>query len=272
MGLSIGLGSNVGAGAGTGSGGGSGTGGGSGAGGAISAFDIPGAYIYSNVTLRNAGLVNAPLISLKNVTTIGQMFYECGSLESIEGFVDTESVTTCNMTFDGCKSLKSVPVFSFPKATNLDSFLNVCKLIEYAEIDAPVSERVPSMFYYCISLKKAKLKLGVITDAQGMFNNCSNLEEVEGEIIFGDMPSDNYAMYVFHYCTLLRSFKIKGLSTSFDIRYCPSINKESILYLFNNAKTGVSGKTITLHADVFNQLTTDEVAIATEKGFTVASA
>lgn len=266
MGLVIGLGSNVGAGAGTG--GGSGTGGG----GAISAFDIPGAYIYSNVQLRNSGLVNAPLISLKNVTTIGQMFYECRSLESIEGFVDTESVTTCNMTFDGCKSLKSVPVFSFPKATNLDSFLNVCKLIEYAEIDAPAAEKVGSMFYYCISLKKAKLKLGVITDAQGMFNNCSNLEEIDGEIVFGDMPLDNYAMSVFHYCTLLRSFKIKGLSTSFDIRYCPSINKESILYLFNNAKTGVSGKTITLHADVYNQLTTDEIAIATEKGFTVAKA
>ena len=266
MGLSIGLGGNAGSGAGTGSGGGSG------AGGAISAYDIPGAYIYSNVALRKAGLVNAPLISLKNITTIGQMFYECGDLETIEGFVDTESVTTCDMTFDGCKALKSVPVFSFPKATNLDSFFNVCKLIEYAEIEAPVAENVGSMFYYCVSLKKAKLKLGVITNALSMFNNCSHLEEVEGEIIFGDMSLDNYAMYVFHYCSLLRSFKIKGLSTSFDIRYCPLINKESVLYLFNNAQTGVSGKTITLHADVFNQLTTDEVAIATEKGFTVASA
>ena len=64
---------------------------------------------------------------------------------------------------------------------------------------------------------------------------------------------------------------IANLGVSLDLSYCKALSIDSVLFLFNNAKSGVSGKTIQLNSLVFDQLTEDQIAIATEKGFSVTS-
>ena len=102
-----------------------------------------------------------------------------------------------------------------------------------------------------------------------MFCKCYKLESVSGL----DMQSaTSEPTSMFQGCAALVSCFIKNLKVSVSFKDSPILSKESVLYLFENAQTITSAKTITLHADVFAQLTDDEIAIATEKGFSVVSA
>ena len=85
---------------------------------------------------------------------------------------------------------------------------------------------------------------------------------------------------MFSNCTALTSLKLNDLGhnqscTSLDLSDCSKLTKDSILYLFNNAFDRASaGYTysfkITLNATTKALLTEEEIAIATNKGFTVA--
>ena len=50
------------------------------------------------------------------------------------------------------------------------------------------------------------------------------------------------------------------------------LSLDSMLFMFNNALTVTDGFTITLSYDAYHKLTEEQIAIATQKGFNVASA
>ena len=101
--------------------------------------------------------------------------------------------------------------------------------------------------YYAFTGSNIK-SLGILnvadyTDFSNAFRMCSDLEELGGFV---------------------------GLAQDLDLSYSPLLTRQSCLNVFNNAGTITTGKTITLHTDVYNLLSEDDKKIAIDKGWTIA--
>lgn len=202
-----------------------------------------------------------------SATSMSSMFEGCSSLVSVE--LDTKNVGSMAFMFKGCSSLKGIPLFDTSNASHFNGmFLNCTSLEDVPELSTNKVSTYMQMFYGCTSLMHVKLGVANICTAMAsMFQGCENLETVELNVsaITGMSSS-------FKGCTALRSCNLLGLKASPSFPDSPLLSKESVLYIFENAQTVTTSQTITLHADVFDQLTEDEIAIATEKGFSVVSA
>lgn len=139
------------------------------------------------------------------------------------------------------------------------------------------------MFYECYSIESLDFsKSGIIkpTITAHMFNNCARLKVLNLENINNSVNKNYTGM--FNNCSALEDLRFNDLGhldisdlghQSIDISYSPKLTKESVLYLFENAFDRAAGYTnpftITLHPDTKALLTEEEIAIATNKGFTV---
>lgn len=235
---------------------------------------------------------------LKNtgkVTSTSYMFFGCSQLQSVQAF-DTANVTDMGSMFKDCKALQSLPAFDTAKVSNMDSMFSntgITKLpklyfpacyIFTSAFDSTKIEEIEciqfrdyvsssrSMFRFCSSLKVIHdLKMDRIADVRGMFDYCTNLHTIGGILNLGGCESSYQHNTLFTNCFKLENVKLSGVKYSIDLSYCKVLSVDSVLYLFNNAQSGVSGKTIQLNSLVFDQLTEDQIAIATEKGFSVTS-
>lgn len=81
------------------------------------------------------------------------------------------------------------------------------------------------------------------TNFNNTFQMCSDLEELGGFV---------------------------GLAQDLDLSYSPLLTRQSCLNVFNNAGTITTGKTITLHTNVYNLLSEADKKIAIDKGWTIA--
>lgn len=106
-----------------------------------------------------------------------------------------------------------------------------------------------------------------------MFKDCQNLEAIPELDCSSNTSTYSKHTTPLYGCTILRNFGgMKGIKTSiyFNEVYC--LSYESALNIINGLSDGVSGQTLTLHKDVVNQLSDDDIAIATNKGWTVSPA
>ena len=194
----------------------------------------------SNMFYGCSNLESIPVLDTSNVTTMDNMFFNCSNLESIP-MLDTSNVTTMDSTFRGCTKLKTIPLSDTSKVLNMSSTFNGTSIEEFSGFDTSSVTRMSGTFANCVLLKK------VIMDV----SSCSSLSP-------------------FSSCYVLETALLKGLKTSLTMTNS-AVSKESVLYIFEHAQDVSVALTIRLHSDVFNQLTADEIAIATQKGFSVVS-
>lgn len=78
---------------------------------------------------------------------------------------------------------------------------------------------------------------------------------------------------MFNYCSRLTTLigPVSGISLSLDISAAP-LTRDSALVLINGLSQVSTTKTLTIKASSYNLLTEDDIAIATNKGWTIASA
>lgn len=127
-----------------------------------------------------------------------------------------------------------------------------------------------SMFAGCALLKSAKwgeFKTSSNKNFRNMFQNCKVLSSIP-ELDCSSNTS-TYSQYngPLYGCESLKNFGgFKGLNKSVycNENYC--LSYESLLNIINGLADGVSGQTLTLSRDLVNQLTDDDIAIATNKG------
>ncbi|MBQ3029158.1 MAG: BspA family leucine-rich repeat surface protein [Lachnospiraceae bacterium] len=159
---------------------------------------------------------------------------------------DLDFVTTTATAKVADRNITEFPMVDTSKVTDMTRMFENCQSLQ--SIPKLDTSKVISMMYMFSVCKKLQsiplLDTSNVTDMSLMFNNCASLLECE----------------------------LKGLKTTLSFKDSPLLSKESVLYIFENAQTVTTSQTITLHADVFAQLTEDEIAIATEKGFSVVSA
>ena len=204
---------------------------------------------------------NPELFDVSNVINMSYMFYGCSRLTSLDlsGWNTSKAIYMNNM-FQKCSGLTSLDLSGW----------NTSKVTD-----------IRTMFYECSRLTSLDLSgwnTSKVTDISGMFYNCSALTSID--LSGFSLISCTNATGIFRFDNNLVNIKLPDLGhnqncTSLDLTFCAALTKDSVLYLFNNAFDRATAGyttafTIKLNAKTKALLSEDEIAIATNKGFTVA--
>lgn len=219
-------------------------------------------FFNSMKNLRKVGAFDT-----SKVVTFNYMF-EYSGLQELPDFDYSEGLNF-NGYLSGCTSLENIPPMTLPKATVVTSMFNNCSKVSRIEIKCPCATNLMSMFNNCVNLKSVKIEAGTITTIRNAFLGCVALETVENIL---DISTTTTTTYAFKDCTALVNCYLRGLRTGISFEFSPALSKDSVLFLFENAQAVDTAQSITLHADVFGQLSAEEIAVATGKGFSVVSA
>lgn len=201
-----------------------------------------------------SSLTKVSLSNTGKITNMQWMFQNCSSLQTISG-LNTSNVTNMYGMFDGCSSLTTIPSIDTSNVTNMYSLFNLCSnLITIPEIDT-----------------------SKVTNVSSMFSNCYNLESLP----LLDFSSVTTASYIFGWSNYNKLTDIGGFKnlkisiTSYFLDYCPNLTIESLMNVINNlydlTANGLSGKSLKFGSTNLNKLTTEQVAIATAKGWTLTA-
>lgn len=178
-----------------------------------------------------------PKLNVSNVISTRFMCAYCDNLEEIELF-DTSKVTDMSSMFIYCSSLITIPQFDTSNVTNMDS-----------------------MFSSCSSLITVPQLNGTnLTNVRIMLNSCTKLQNFGGLLNLGQAyettQSANYLYYRLY------------LNNSNALTHDSLMNVINGLY---DIKTkGCNPQGLVLGSTNLAKLTSEEIAIATEKGWNVS--
>ena len=192
-----------------------------------------------------------------NCTSFASLFQDCWSLRSV-GNLDawpTGKVTNFSSMFSNCTSLPTIPnisLWDMSKATTMASmFYGMTSLTEVIinNLNIPACTTIATLFQYCYNLKKIEIKNWTLTA----------LNTAPGQLC--------------GYCNALYDVTMDNVPIKYNISfaYCYSLSYESILNILNALPTVTTTRTLTLRSDHINRLTSEEKAIATNKGWTIST-
>ena len=189
----------------------------------------------------DSALSAVPSLNTQNVTNMSYMFYNCGNLSSVGQF-DMSNVTNVQYMFYTCKALKSIPD------------MNTIKLQNFG------SSNYNAWLYDCNAIES----IGVL--------DCDSITSVTY------MLGNNSRTYLTHLGGFRNLGKYSSLSgtngTSF-MTYAPNLTYESVMnvinLLYDRAANGLSNLILKLHANHMAMLSDDDIAIATNKGWTLTA-
>jgi surface protein len=209
---------------------------------------------------RDSLLTEIPLLNTVNVTRMPYLFSNCHGLISVPA-LDTSNVTVMNSMFKGCSSLKQIPLLNTNSCNLMQEMFSGCSSItEIPELDTSNVISMWYMFFKCTSLTTVPmLDASKIINVYNMFNNCSSLVTLGGLKNLGMSYPTNWIENV--------SEATLNLSDS------PLLTHDSLMNVINNLydikSKGVKPQTLQLGNTNKAKLTTEEIAIATNKGWNV---
>lgn len=178
-----------------------------------------------------------PLIPIGNVPILYGLFYEYSSLITIPQ-LDTSNATNMNNMFYRCQSLETIPQLDTSNVTGMNQ-----------------------MFYQCHALTTVpKLNANKLINVSDVFYNCSSLTIFGGfqnlGMAYDTTPSANYHDY------------------TLTLYSCSMLSHDSLVNVLNNlydiATKGCNPQQLILGSTNLKKLTAEEIAIATNKGWTVS--
>ena len=206
-------------------------------------------------------LTTIPQLDTSNVTDVGQMFRYCTNLRTIPQ-LDTSNVTNMGQMFYGCINLTTIPQLDTSNVTSMSYMFGSCtNLTTIPQLDTSNVTNMSYMFDSCINLITiSQLNGEKLTVVAGTFSNCKSLENFNGIINLGQAylttQSANYSSY------------------KLNLSYSNKLTQDSLMNVINNLydiKTkGVKPQQLVLGSANLAKLTAEEVAIATNKGWTVS--
>ncbi len=120
---------------------------------------------------------------------MGQMFYVCNALTTINGLssFNTANVTDMSGMFHGCKAMTSLDLSNFntAKVKTLSMMFYQCSNLETVKLTSFDTSNVTSlyaMFQYCYKLKAADLSsfnTAKVTNMRSMFGSCKAVESLD---------------------------------------------------------------------------------------------
>lgn len=184
-----------------------------------------------------------------------------------DGVTDFSKVTNAQMMF-AASMLLDLKVY-LPIVTTIDSLASDCSYIKTCTIKT-LGQTVSSTYVFnkCYELEEITFINELKTRSlQGFAVLCNKLNKINGIINIEGVTNTNQFLDGSGAKNITEVW-IKNLGVGINIA-SPNITKECVLYMFNNAVTVTGTNVISLNTTVYNSLTSDEIAIATGKGFTV---
>ena len=217
---------------------------------------------YYDLTKRTSGgmvyyIKQTPMIDTSDYTRMNYMFNDYPRLTTIP-LLNTSKVTDMSSMFSYCSSLTTIPLLDTSKVNNMSSMFNYCpKLAKIPQLNTSKVTNMSSMFNDCKSLTTIPLlDTSKVTSVYSMFNYCSSLTTLGGFTNLGQAYSTTQGAN-YYYCTLNLSFS-------------PNLTHDSLINVINNlydiASAGIQPQQLVLGSTNLAKLTTEEIAIATEKG------
>lgn len=216
---------------------------------------------FNNVFNECYGLVEVPLLDTSKVTDMRGTFSNCNSLKKIP-LLDTSKVTYMMMCFANCYSLKTIPQLNTSRVTNMvETFSNCNNLSEIPNLNISNVTNIARTFSACTKLTTVpELNCEKVNSLNNAFGACSSLTNLGGLLNIGqnyplNSTADNYNLTI-------------ALVTS------PKLTHDSLMNVINKvydiATKGVATQKITIGNTNIAKLTAEEIAIATNKGWSIS--
>lgn len=197
---------------------------------------------------------------------IRDMFRSCTNLESVDvSKFDTSKMKSLEAVFFGCNNLKIIDVKNWDTkmVTNLHYTFNGCqsvKILDVSRWDVSNVTRMESLFYNCLELEMLDLTMWNVTNstnADYMFGLCRKLQSLIGNRTIDDVLANNIGA-------------LNGLKVSLSLSYT-ILDRASLRAVINGLadRTGQTTKTLTLNPKLRAKLTEEDIAIATNKNWTI---
>ena len=224
---------------------------------------------------EHSGLTEAASSITNGFTSYTYLFYKNPSPSfSEEFFACFKNAVDLSQMFSACPNMTKAPYFDTSKVKKFNYMFSSCSaLVDVPVYDTSSTESFYYMFGDCTGLKKApKLNTTGATEFKYMFAYCESLETVE-EL---DISGGTSFTYLFRNCYALKNLTIKGsINASLELSQSTKLTHESLMSVIN-ALTDTSeldaNKTykLTIGSTNLGKLTTEEQAIITNKGWTIA--
>ena len=207
-------------------------------------------YLFHNY---NGTTLDVSNLDTSNVTNMSYMFYGCESLTQLDvSNWNTSKVTSMQSMFQNCKSLTTLDVSNFD-TSNVTTMSN--------------------MFSYCNNLTQLDVSnwnTSNVTNMSYMFNGCTLLTSLDmSNWDISKCTSSSSLSNIFGAKNLTDLKAPKNINANLSVSACTLLTHDSLMNIINNLMAVTSTKTLTLGTDNLAKLTADEVAIATNKGWTV---
>lgn len=182
---------------------------------------------------------------LESQNSMSGMFNTCSFLKTAPLF-DTSKCTNFSNMFSGCALLNNIPLYNMSNATMADGMLEYTSITDVPQFNTVNLETTIGMFWSCLSLINVPLlNFSKVKNVTNIFYNCSSLTNLGG---------------------------FTGLKVNLYLSYTPLLTVDSVMNVINNAADMTSSpKTLTLHQDVFNKLSEEQIATASAKGWNIAA-
>ena len=235
----------------------------------------------TNMSYMFYGCNNLTSLNLSNfdtseVTNMDSMFQGCNKLTSLDvSNFNTSKVTTMNSMFYNCTNLTSLDVSNFntSKVTTMYNMFGSCTNLTSLDVSNFGTSNVTNisqMFYNCsklTSLDLSNFNTSKVTNMNWMFYNCKNLTSLN--LSNFDTSSVTNMSQMFQGCTNLTSLdSMQNIPVSLSLSQT-KLDQTSLVDVINNLATVTTTRTLTLGETLLNKLTPEQIAIATNKGWTV---
>lgn len=193
------------------------------------------------------------------------------------------SATTLVSLFSS-SNIKSV-IINYPNMENVNivTFLFNKSHVETVELKGwklPNVTSLANMMGNCLELQKADLRewdVSNVTSFSGLFNNCPSLTDLN--IKDWDFNGNTSAMTssasgAFMKCNSLTNVIGPVYNIKANISFADSslLTVDSAMVFINGLSDKVTSKKLTFHTDVYSNLSPEQLAVATAKGWSVVSA
>lgn len=237
----------------------------------IDSFD---SSFFNCINLEN---INMDLNYTRNATTVQLMFSGCYNLKYINdnNELDLSNCISAVSLFSNCRKIKNVNLKNTRQITNFsNAFADCYNLKSVGEINTESCTNMSTMFSTCFNLKYVNLTdTSKVTNMFNLFLDCQNLQGIEN--INFESVSNIKNMFVRCYSLSninnISNIKISGINFS----ECKILSYDTLLRIINALYDYVSEgneetHTITLGSTNLAKLTEEEIAVGTEKGWTIS--
>ena len=207
-------------------------------------------------------LTSIPSLDTSNVTSMTYMFRDCDTITTIPP-LDTSNVTSMTYMFRDCDELITIPQLDTSKVISVEGMFKGCRyLTELPDFNCVkvtnFGNASNSWLYYCFDLQK----IGVV--------DCDSVTDIGYFFGYNTLNS----LTDFGGCRNLgKTSSVSNTNSNYFMNYAPNLTYESVMNvingLYDRAAAGLSVLTLKLHANHLAMLSADDIAIATNKGWTL---